>query len=170
MKVLSKPTASLLLELKKHTNNLKFYSAIFFLRRLLENYNNDVKIIHQKKINKLYGGNIYFPENTSKILNISDYSLDENEQSLLEKGLNFGLKKKPNFIKRQIEIEKLYTKLKNLERTNKITIKDDERLKTKLKYLGYCPLNERSLDPLSKNEKRNKEIKIKLRYNYTKTR
>jgi len=70
---LSRDSIKNVLELHKAISKFKFYSLIAFLQRSLNQYRHDIHIIHDKKLSSLYGGNIYFPDKQSKVLNISNY-------------------------------------------------------------------------------------------------
>ena len=64
----------------------------------------DVLLWHNWKLRELYNGDIYFAETKSNI-NLSRYELAEDEEKLLNKGLNFGIKRKRIEFRTKIEMK-----------------------------------------------------------------
>ena len=67
--------------------------------------------MHRKKLSALYGANVFVPSVDSSIINLSDYTLDEDKTSLLNLGLGFGVKLRVSTIHLQVQMEKLYVNL-----------------------------------------------------------
>ena len=94
-------------------------------------------------------GDICFKEDTTRILNLSNHLLSDAETKLLNRGLNFALKKKSNNLDCQIEMEKLYM---DIIEQDKVKILEKENLKTKLKCFGIRHRPDNIPDPLTKDE------------------
>lgn len=97
-----------ILEFKRVTTNLLFYSSILFLEKSLASFKNDTQFRHMKKLENIYGSEIISKDEIEIVINLSNYLCNENELSILNKGLNFGLKKPITKINKKIEVEKLY--------------------------------------------------------------
>jgi len=141
------------LEFKNSTCPLYFYSAIKHLQRINQQYDSDVKHKHVKKLSSLYGGNVFLPKTVSNVINLSEHALSSSESSLLNKGLNFSLKYKPKPIDRQIEMEKLYMNIITKKDQQKISILNNDNLKTKLKCFGIKHSHDPTGNPLTIGEK-----------------
>ena len=150
------------------TSGLKFYSSVEFLRRVSSQHETDVLLRHNRKLRELYNGDICFAKTKSNIINLSRYELAEDEEKLLNKGLNFGIKGKRNEFCRKIEMEKLFFDITTAERELKATIvnKDDFKIRLKNFAVKYNP--HETKDNLSpgernaiKNLRNNESIVIK---------
>jgi len=140
------------LELKNNTSNLYFYSAIAYLQRINQQYDSDVTHKHAKKLSNLYGGNVFLPKIVNNVINLSEHTLSDGESSLLNRGLNFSLKSKSRPINRQIEMEKLYMNIISKKDQRKISIRNSDNLKTKLKCFGIKHSPDPTRSPLTKEE------------------
>ena len=68
------------------------------------------------------GAKVYTPEPFDNIINLSDYSLQQDETSLLNIGLGLGLKPRPSTIQLQIQMENLYMSILDRKQRGDITI------------------------------------------------
>ena len=64
----------------------------------------------------------------SNILNLSNHELSETERSLLNKGLNYSIKRKGNQIQQKIAMEKLFHNVSEKEAKNKVAVHEKEHL------------------------------------------
>ena len=113
-----------LVRFRQSVSGLRFYSAVFLLRRILKVYRNDILVKHNRKLKQLYGSEVIWPEKQTNIINLSSYNLNDGERSLLNKGLNFAIKKKTNPLNRKIEMERLYSCLQRHERQEHVRIEE----------------------------------------------
>ena len=145
-----------LINFRTSTSGLKFYSSVEFLRRVSSQHETDVLLRHNRKLRELYNGDIYFAETKSNI-NLSRYELAENEEKLLNKGLNFGIKGKRNEFCRKIEMEKLFFDITTAEREGKATVVNNDDFKIKLKnFVKYNPRETKdNLSPGERNAIKN---------------
>ena len=143
-----------IIELKSLCSNLEFYSSVFFLQRVCRQYSSDILLKHESKLKQLYGSPIYLPEDLNSTINLSSYPLNSNEISLLNKGLNFGLRKRPNPVNNKIETEKLFYNLEQKQNSNVITIDHKEDLKIKLKHFAIRKNIDSSRDNLTNDERK----------------
>ena len=109
----SRESIRYVLSMKKCMSPLRFYSSLHFLKSLIDKFQADVTAKHLNKLRSLYGGEIFLPDNNDKITNLSSYTLSRDERSLLNRGLNFGLKQKPNPLNINYRI-KLYERFRCL--------------------------------------------------------
>ena len=154
--------------LVRHLSRLKFYSSIFLLSRLGLQHEADVNLSHQKKLKSLYGGDVYLPQGKSIVINLSKHVLTDDENSVLNKGLNFGLKNKTKDIDSKIEMERLFYDITTKERYGKVVVNEKDNLKTKLKNFAITNNNDVSRDNLTqaqhralKSLQRNEDIVVK---------
>ena len=75
-----------------------------------------------KKLNQLYNGQIFFKEEVSCFINLSQYELSDPEREFLNLGFNFHLQSKYDKTDKKTELEVLYNSLLNLQKQNKVTI------------------------------------------------
>ena len=142
-----------LLSFKEGLRPFHFYSDVMYLHRVVKQYDCDIVHKHNKKLTVLYGTKVYTLEPIDNIINLSDYSLQHGETSLLNMGLGLGLKPQTLTIQLQIQMEKLYTSILDHEQCGDITIVNNEHLKTKLKCFGIKHQPTDHFDPLTKEQK-----------------
>lgn len=87
---------------------LRKIALLIFLRRLNEQNKITIQLRHQKKLESLYGGEIYFKQDTNNIINLSNISINREQEKILNLGMNTHLKEKFDHIKYKNEIEKTY--------------------------------------------------------------
>jgi len=150
---ISKICIKSILEFRRNTSDLYFYSAVQYLHRIASQYESDIVHRHVKKLSNLYGGNVFVPQITENIINLSQHILSASESSVLNKGLNFSMKYKQKPIDKQIEIEKLYMSILDKRDKNEVDINQNEHLKAKLKCFGIRHSTDISPDPLTRQEK-----------------
>ena len=97
----------------------------------------------------MYGAKVNTPEPIDNIINLSDYSLQHDETSLLNMGLVMGLKPRTSTIQLQIQMEKLYMSILDRKHRCDITIVNNEHFKTKLKCFGIKHQPTDHFDPLT---------------------
>ena len=95
--------------------------------RTLRHSEVDVYRKNNKKLKEMCQGDICFKEDTTRILNFSNHWLTDAEIKLLNRGLNFALKKKSNNLECENETEKLYM---DILENDKVKILEKENLKT----------------------------------------
>ena len=142
-----------LVNFKRLSSNIEFYSSIFFIQRISKQYSSDILLKHQSKLKQLYGSPVHLPEDIDSIINLSSHPLNSNEASLLNKGLNFGLKKRSKPLNNKIETEKLFYNLEQKQNSNIITIDEKEDLKIKLKNFAIRKSTDTSHDNLTSEER-----------------
>ena len=80
-----------LLSFKEGLRPFHFFSAVMYLpnnlRRVVKQYECDIVHKHNKKLTDLYVAKVFTPEPIDNIINLSDYSLQHDELSLLNMGL-----------------------------------------------------------------------------------
>lgn len=83
----------------------------------MEQYRHVTKSRILKKLNKIYGGQIKLPEekNNRCYINLSHYQPTENEEQLLNIGINCHIKKKFDPLEKATELELLYCSIIKLE-------------------------------------------------------
>lgn len=118
---------------KSNSRGLYFYSTVRLLQRISAQYDSDITLTHTRKLEKLYNGDIVLPVQQDNIINLSSYTLTENERSILNKGLNYSISKKPNYINRKIEVEKLFYNIDKHARQDHLTISNVDDFKIELK-------------------------------------
>jgi hypothetical protein len=97
---------------------------------------NEVTEVQSKKLVRLYGGPILQKQNRDSVVNLSNVELDQETVNVLSYGMNCHLRTKTDINRKKIEIEKLYSCIKDKEHSEKVTIEDNERLKGELKVFG----------------------------------
>ena len=131
-------SVKLILDLRSCLSSFKFYAVVMFLQRSLNQLLCDTEWTHERKLRSLYKGKVYLPRDSNNIVNLSDYTLDKHEESLLNKGLKFGMKKKTEPIDASIQAEKLFYDILSKERQNKNEILDIPDLKIKLSHFSLA--------------------------------
>jgi hypothetical protein len=91
---------------------------------------------HNKKLSNLYGGHAVIPTIQSYVTNLSSHPLTVPEQSLLNKGLNFCVKRPIREIDKKLEMEKLFMSILEKRQSKQISITSEDNFKTKLKCFG----------------------------------
>ena len=76
----------------------------------------------QRKLAKLYGGNIVLPESQDCFINLSDYELNDDEKELLNLGLNCHYLPKQSRQRKKAELELLYQQICQLARAGKVEV------------------------------------------------
>ena len=132
---------------------LRFYSSFLFLQRLLKQYECDILHKHMNKLRQLYAGSVVLPESKNNIINLSSYQLTQQEENLLNHGLNFSIKSKINPVTAKIEMEKLFFDVKCNESQRKIEIHDEADLKVKLQNFAIKNTTDHSNDSITKEER-----------------
>ena len=92
------------------------------LKSILENSDKVQKTKTLKKLNNLYRGPLMNKENVDCYINLSSYDLTEDEKDFLNLGLNYHLQPKYDKLHKAAEMEILYSKLTELEKSNTISI------------------------------------------------
>ena len=83
----------------------------------------DTKLRMSRKLNKLYNATVVLPDNTKEAyINISDYTLTEHEQNLLNLGLNCHIQSPVDKYKRRVELEIFYEQILNLKQSKTVEI------------------------------------------------
>ena len=95
---------------------------------------------------------MFLPMTTNRIINLSDYTLNPHESSLLEKGLNFSIARKVKPMERKLNMEKMYMSIIDHKIAGRVTIESDDNLKTKLRAFGIKHQAQEH-DNLTKNER-----------------
>ena len=124
-----------------------------YLRRVVKQHECDIVHKHNKKLTVLYGAKVYTPEPIDNIINLSDYSLQHDETSLLYMGLGLGLKPRTSTIQLQIQTEKQYMSISDRKQLGDITIVNNKHLKTKLNCFGIKHQPTDHFDPLTREQK-----------------
>ena len=89
------------------------------------------------KLSQLYAGSVVLPESKNNIINLSSYQLTQQEENLLNHGLNFSIKSNINPVTAKIEMEKLFFNVKCNKSQRKIEIHDEADLKVKLQNFDF---------------------------------
>lgn len=89
---------------------------MIFLGRLQDQENVSVYEKHVKKLTSLYGADIIFKQPKNNILNLTHFEISPKLKLALSLGLNCHINTKFDLVKQQVEIEKLFTQIEDLER------------------------------------------------------
>ena len=126
-------TVKLKSEININDNRLK-QSVLDTLKDILAHEDNICRVVTIKKLNNLYNEyprtlteenqQLFIKEEKYSFLNLSDHNLTKNEQEFLDLGLNCHLLPKYSKLQKQTEIEVLYQKLIQLQKSDEITIKE----------------------------------------------
>lgn len=95
------------------------------LKGILENSDKVHKCRTVKKLNNLYRGQIYLKNDVDGFVNLSDYNLTELEKEFLNLGMNYHIQPKYDKLHKATEIELLYNKKTELEKSNSISLNAD---------------------------------------------
>lgn len=99
--------------------------ALAALKNLELVHTETVRTRVQRKLVKLYGGNVVVPENKGCFVNLSDYELNDDEKELLNLGLNCHYLPRLSRQRKKAEIELLYQQICQLARTGKVEVNPD---------------------------------------------
>ena len=141
-----------MLNFKKYTTNLHFYSNVRYLKRVCDQHGSDIISKHLKKLKNLYNGDVVLPDKIFNIINLSSHKLTVSENSVLTKGLNFSIKKKVPPINRKIAMERLYFDIKCKKEKGYLSVEKLDDFRTELKHFGLKHCDDRSQPNLSKEE------------------
>lgn len=109
VKSLSKKFNELFLKfLTMNISPIRKASLIILLKRINDKNTTMINLRHTKKLEHLYGGQIYLKEEINNVLNLSNVEISEDTLKILNLGMNTHLKEKYDQIKYKHEIEKLY--------------------------------------------------------------
>ena len=110
--------------LRRSVGYVRFYSCLAFLHRNLATYEADTYLKINRKLTRLYGAPI--PKKLSKntIFNLSNHALSQDETSVLNRGLNFSIPTKTNYLQNKISVENLYRDIECERNKGNITIKN----------------------------------------------
>ena len=125
-----------------------------FLDRIIEKQTTTLHIKHNKKLCQLYGGTVPDNHERSKVLNISDQTIDEDILSILQLGMNCHLKGKYCNLKKKIELEKLYEDITRKEAEGEVIVVNEEELKCNMKRLGLKGIVDHNKDLITKAQNR----------------
>lgn len=143
---------SLLNDLQKIFPKIRFEAFVMFLKRITENTEATMTSKHNKKLAKLYGSPILMKEERNSYLNLSSTEVNEELSEIFDLGMNFHLKTKYDQLTKKIETEKLYRRLIDLKRNDKITFNDEENLQCELKRFGLRNIRDFSKDQLTRQQ------------------
>ena len=76
------------------------------------------------KLSRLYGATMYLPNKSNNYNNLSKYVLTEAQKEVLNLGLNCHLQSKFDPTTKLMELEVFYSSVLELQKSNKLTIKD----------------------------------------------
>ena len=94
----------------------------------VDNENIETRLKMTRKLSKLYRAPIILPDNEQDaFINLSNYTLTENEKSLLNLGLNCHVQSPVDKYKKKVELEILYENLLDLQKNNIVEISNDLR-------------------------------------------
>ena len=77
-----------------------------------------------KKLINLNGGKLRIPQRTTNYINLTDYQPDEDEESLLQMGLNYHCASKIDPKKKRLEVEVLLDSIFSLEKKGEVRLSD----------------------------------------------
>ena len=103
--------------LKKYINNR--------LGTLREQHRRGVESDMIKKLTKLHGGNIKLPRPTCGYTNLTDLVLTQDQEDILNMGINCHYLTKPRPHRKRLEIETLLDDIQQLEAKGKVTTSPD---------------------------------------------
>lgn len=95
-------------------------------------YNSDIIHKHNIQFKNLFGQKVVLPNEKSYIINTFDYTSTQIETSILNKGFNFGIKRRYDPINNKFQMEKVYFDI-NKQRQEKVVINEECDLKLNLK-------------------------------------
>jgi len=133
-------------------SNFKYEALCKFLDRLLGAHASDISQKHERKLYKLYGGQIMVKEQKNNGINLSTCVIDSDILEIFNLGMNCHLKTKFDINKTKIEIEKLNYSVKNYVQNDKLQYIDEDRFKTELKRFGLKNRHDYTRDLLSKEQ------------------
>ena len=88
----------------------------------VQNHDDITKTRILKKLNDLYGGRLLYKNQHKSYINLSSYTLDEDEEEFLNLGLNFHIQPKYDKLHKQTELELLYENILKLQDKGKVTV------------------------------------------------
>ena len=91
-----------------------------------------------RKLIKLNGGKLRLPQRQQNFLNLTQYQPDEDEEALLQLGLNCHFTDKPQPMQKRLEIEVLLDQLLTLKKGNKVKLSDSLRPLLLAEALTQC--------------------------------
>ena len=131
---------------------LQYLSLNCFLDRILNKTKEDLISKHERKLNQLYGGPLFYKQNKDSYINLTEEEIDPAINRVFSLGMNCHLKTKFEHNKTKIEIEKLFNNIKAAEKEKKVTIKNEERLTCELKRFGLKERRDFTKDLITKEE------------------
>ena len=94
------------------------------LQRLQEKDRKKKEEVILRKLINLNGGKLRLPQHRQNYINLTNYEPDQDEEALLQLGLNCHYADKPHPRQKRLEIEVLLDNLLTLEKSKKVTLSD----------------------------------------------
>ena len=96
------------------------------MKKLNTQHRRGVEARNISKLTRIYGGNIKLPQPRNAFINLAPgLELTEDEEELLNLGLNCHFMTKPRPQRKRLELEVFLDDIKNLEKAKKITTSDN---------------------------------------------
>ena len=133
-------------------SDLKCNAFQLFLERMRLKTFNQTAEIHRKKLVRLYGGPILLKQNHDSVINLSNIQLDQETQDIFSLGMNCHLKQRFDKTKKKVEIEMMYENIKEMQKSKKLVISDDNALKSELERFGMKNIRDNTRDLLTKEQ------------------
>ena len=92
------------------------------LEEILANVKNQVGVRITEKLNRLYNGIIYLPDDTQRYINLSSHELSEDQIELLQLGSKWHMQPKFDPLTKKVECEILYENILNLAQNDHVEI------------------------------------------------
>ena len=143
-------------------SELKQGALNILLDRILKCREMTLQIKHSNKLARMYGGPIYLKQPKDSVLNLSSVPIDENTKNIFNLGMNCHLRTKYSTIRKQIEIEKLYSQIETGKSNKNLSITNEDSLMCELKRFGLKECKNYTSDILTKDQH---EIVKELRTN-----
>jgi hypothetical protein len=133
-------------------STIRFDAFLLFLNRIASKEERKLEEIQKRKLCNLYGGDILLKQVRDSVINLSNIALDQDMQNIFSIGMNCHLKQKFDCTRRKVEIEKLYDDIRDKQRSNTLTIENDDIIKCELERFGMMKPSNFQRDVLSKEQ------------------
>ena len=111
-----------------------------------------------RKLNNLYQGTVYLPQNSIPFITLSGYELLEKQITFLSLGPKFNFKKKFDPLTKKVETEMLYESIKKLAEGDIVVVNENLQPQllakpTKIRDYSYSHILTRKLKDAATNSK-----------------
>ena len=131
---------------------IRMKSYRIFLQKISHSKIANLEIVHQNKLDRLYGGQVFIKIETEPVINLANIDLNPIVPNAVSLGLKCHLKSRYDPLIKNLELKRLLKQIKTEASNRTIEIADEDRLKCELKRFGLRENNCHDKDLLTREQ------------------